>query len=189
MNTEQAKVKKWMETFGEKCFDKPTTINNDACRKRAELILEECIETIEGLGFRLVFNKKEIRNKKNSKFNLSLKLVSGCSLSDIIDGLGDISYVTYGTANILGVDMEPVFTEIHRSNETKFWSSVQISNDPRIKSGELTATLNNKVKSIDDLESIQSEEKYAVRDKNGKLVKPDTFSSPDIEGILYKQSL
>ena len=41
------------------------------------------------------------------------------NLDLLADALGDILYVTYGAAVMLGIDMEDVFNEIHRSNMTK----------------------------------------------------------------------
>ena len=38
---------------------------------------------------------------------------------EMIDALADILVVTYGTAVELGVDLEPVFAEVHRSNMSK----------------------------------------------------------------------
>lgn len=35
--------------------------------------------------------------------------------------LSDILYVVYGAANTWGIDLEPVFAEIHRANMTKVW--------------------------------------------------------------------
>ena len=40
-------------------------------------------------------------------------------LIGMTDALGDLLYVTYGAALSLGIDMEPVFKEIHRSNMSK----------------------------------------------------------------------
>jgi predicted HAD superfamily Cof-like phosphohydrolase len=50
------------------------------------------------------------------------ELESALARKDIVataDALGDLLYVTYGTAVACGIDLEPVFNEIHRSNMTK----------------------------------------------------------------------
>ncbi|MGB0909173.1 MAG: MazG nucleotide pyrophosphohydrolase domain-containing protein [Nitrospirales bacterium] len=40
-------------------------------------------------------------------------------LPSIAKELADLLYVVYGTAVSCGIDMEPVFTEVHRSNMSK----------------------------------------------------------------------
>lgn len=40
-------------------------------------------------------------------------------LSAMAKELADLLYVVYGTAVSLGIDMEPVFNEVHRSNMSK----------------------------------------------------------------------
>lgn len=52
----------------------------------------------------------------------SLEFINADISSDInkcADALGDLLYVVYGTAVSMGIDMEPVMKEIHRSNMTK----------------------------------------------------------------------
>jgi len=41
------------------------------------------------------------------------------NLVKIADALGDLLYFIYGTGVAYGIDLEPVFAEIHRSNMTK----------------------------------------------------------------------
>lgn len=44
---------------------------------------------------------------------------SNGDLVGMVDALCDILYVTYGAAVCLGVDLEPIFAEVQRSNMTK----------------------------------------------------------------------
>lgn len=60
---------------------------------RAALIFEEAKETIEALR-------------------------SGDEV-EVIDGLCDLLYVTFGTAVAMGVDLDPFFAEVHNSNMSK----------------------------------------------------------------------
>lgn len=46
---------------------------------------------------------------------------------EIIDGIGDLLYVIFGLCVCLGIDIEPIFEEIHRSNMTKDISNERIS--------------------------------------------------------------
>lgn len=66
---------------------------------RASLIEEESLETIAAL-----------RNN---------------DLLGTIDGLCDLLYVTYGTAVSMGLDLEPFFDEVHRSNMTKIGGPIR----------------------------------------------------------------
>lgn len=50
------------------------------------------------------------------------ELKEALSENDIVeaaDALGDLLYVVYGAACCFGLDMEPIFNEIHRSNMSK----------------------------------------------------------------------
>jgi len=48
----------------------------------------------------------------------------------LADGLGDLAYVTYGTADCYSIPMYEVFTEIHEANMSK---KVRTSVDPRMR--------------------------------------------------------
>ncbi len=56
--------------------------------------------------------------KKNSR-NFKKRCTATTDLPAIAKELADVLYVVYGTAVSLGIDMEPVFKEVHRSNMSK----------------------------------------------------------------------
>ena len=71
---------------------------------------------------------------------------------EMIDAICDILYVTYGAAVAMGIDIDPFFEEVHRSNMSKL--------DPVTK--------------------------QPIRRKDGKILKPDTYSPPNIKELLFR---
>jgi len=53
------------------------------------------------------------------EFDELKEALAGADLTCIAKELGDLLYVVYGTAVSCGIDMEPVFQEVQRSNMTK----------------------------------------------------------------------
>lgn len=78
-----------------KCIsnDSPTLIDGQSMVRRASLISEEFAEF--------------------------LKAARTSDMLGMCDALADLLYVTYGTCVELGIDIQPFFEEVHRSNMTK----------------------------------------------------------------------
>ncbi len=93
MTPEQEKVKEFMVKFRQYIGDSPGFPDNRTQVLRMELVKEEYLE----LETALVYE----------------------NIEQVVDALGDLLYVVYGTAIAFGVDMEPVFNEIHRANMSK----------------------------------------------------------------------
>ncbi len=93
MNQHQAYVKAFHEKYGCPVENTPGDISDKDCLRRARLIVSEAAEFLEAAD--------------KSDF------------VGMVDALADILYVTYGTAVEMGVDLEPVFAEVQRSNMTK----------------------------------------------------------------------
>jgi len=91
------KVQKGVQEFHEKygCLTKyhPTMPDAETRLLRASLIVEEAAEFMAAA-----------RNK---------------DMIEMVDALADLLYVAYGTAVVMGVDMEPISDEVQRSNMTK----------------------------------------------------------------------
>ena len=93
MNEEQKMVLDYHRKMGFTINDYPTVIGPIQVKDRSDILQEEVDELRDAL---------ENEN-----------------LVEICDGLGDVLYVVYGTAVACGIDMVPIFREIHRSNMTK----------------------------------------------------------------------
>lgn len=101
MTKQQQQVKEFHQAFQCLTNDKPTPISIREHLLRYSLISEELGEFA----------------------------VSRC-LEEVSDALGDILYVVLGSAVAYGIDLEPVFDEIHRSNMSKLWLDEEIKNLP-----------------------------------------------------------
>lgn len=93
MNQEQQMVHQFHERFGLRTNTRPSIPEAGVHRLRTLLIEEELAE---------------FRNAGEA-----------ADLVGVADALGDLLYVVYGAAAEYGIDLEPVFAEIHRANMTK----------------------------------------------------------------------
>lgn len=80
---------------------------------RARLILEEAVETVVALvGGEQAYNMVREAGR-------AIPQRQKPSLLETIDGIVDTIYVCYGTAEDIGVDLEPFFDEVHAANMRK----------------------------------------------------------------------
>lgn len=91
--TNNDKVKKFMETYGQEVKHRPEFPDADTCNLRLELIAEELNELYDA--------------------------ISDKDIIAVADALTDILYVTYGAGHAFGVDLDACFDEVHRSNMSK----------------------------------------------------------------------
>lgn len=93
MSPEQQMVREFHQKFNAPVQEKPIMINEKDRMRRSRLICSESVEFLE--------------------------CADKGDFIGMVDALCDILVVTYGTAVELGVDLEPFFKEVHRSNMTK----------------------------------------------------------------------
>jgi len=93
MNEEQKMVLDYHRKMGFTINGCPTVIGPIQVKDRSDILQEEVDE-------------------------LRTALENG-NLGEIADGIGDAIYVLIGTAVACGIDIKPIFKEIHRSNMTK----------------------------------------------------------------------
>ena len=178
MKQEQQRVRDWMMKFGQETHNcNPVVPSLEVRKLRAKLILEEALETIEGLGI-IVFAKRNIyeddsfeigelgfyEEQERTMYPEYKPLRP--DLVKIADGIADSLVVQLGTAVACGIDIQPVFEEVMRSNDSKLWKP-------------------------EDLEFSKDDNEYhikvlpcgncLVKDKNGKVIKSPSYSPPNIQ--------
>jgi predicted HAD superfamily Cof-like phosphohydrolase len=84
---------------------------------RADLIMEEAVETAEAATGRVIHWRYE--DDPEGEWFVSGSLPGPPDLVGYIDGLCDLICVAYGSALEAGVDLEPFWDEVHRSNMAK----------------------------------------------------------------------
>lgn len=108
MNKSQRMVEEFHIEAGQYSQVTPAVPPAEVCELRRRLIQEELDEFVEAY--------------------------QANDLIEVVDAIGDMLYVVYGAALAVGIDMEPIFAEIHRSNMTKFPASYR--DDGKMLKGE-----------------------------------------------------
>lgn len=101
-------------------------------------------------------------------------------VEEIAKELMDLIYVTAGTLVELGLRHKALalFSEVHRSNMSKTASLSQALRDAAIYEEERGVPC--------DVVKSQADEKYLIiRKRDGKVMKPSTYSEADIGKVLY----
>lgn len=93
MSSESEMVREFMAAMGQTLPYKPGFPSGDVGAHRMGWFEEERIELYDALHAR--------------------------DLSAVADAIGDLLYVLHGTALAFGIDIDPVFAEIHRTNMEK----------------------------------------------------------------------
>jgi len=93
MSPEQAMVREFHEKYGLPVGSRPAQISVKDRLRRARLICSEAAEFLEA--------------------------ADQGDFVEMVDALADILVVTYGAAVEMGVDLGPIFAEVHRSNMSK----------------------------------------------------------------------
>lgn len=96
MNKMQRQVKAFHEAFGHTVNDQPR------------------IPSIDDIKLRILLMQEELLGKGELAESMEAQDLIG-----VADGLADLLYVTIGTAVVFGIDIEPIFDEVHRSNMSK----------------------------------------------------------------------
>jgi len=168
MKTQQKQVAEWMRKFSQEVRDVPTIPPLEERKLRAKLILEEALETIDALGFDVNYDIvwRDIHTPKENQ------------LEKIADGIADSLVVQLGTAVACGIDIEPVFAEVMRSNDSKLWSIKDLEILEQINDHEGKHKVTGEIYDVTCVDIVRL--LYGVADKDGKVIKSPSYSPAKI---------
>lgn len=107
----QADVEAFMRAMDQSVRAVPTQgVDQHTLMLRYELIKEEYLETRQALG-------RLIHVVAGGGYASAGNWLHDCA--QVVDGIVDLIYVLVGTASAMGVDLQPVWEEVHRSNMAK----------------------------------------------------------------------
>ena len=186
MTNEQQQVKQFMQVFGQEAPSKPTIPSLEMRKLRAMLILEEALETIRALGIVAKgFCPDEHIEICIEDVQFEQIVSINPSLVEIADGLADLHYVAYcGTAVACGLDMEPIFAEVHRSNITKLWTTEEWNKTNSMYKREYVY---QSIIKRDMTEGEANSKRWVVSNRDGKVIKSPSYNPASLEPIIQAQ--
>jgi len=114
----QRRVFSFMRNAGQTTPDSPKMPDADVRERQARLILEEALETVEALGFRVrTYFPEEYISPELTAIELEMQEPN---LVEIADGCADMSVVAMGTLLSCGIDDVELLKEVDESNLRKF---------------------------------------------------------------------
>lgn len=96
MNKMQEQLREWCKKFGHTVNDSPVIPSDKDIELNKQLMKEELLKEL-------------------------IPAMDENNLVEVADGIADLLYVVLHTAVAYGIDVEPIFNEVHRSNMTKVW--------------------------------------------------------------------
>lgn len=104
------------------------------------------------------------------------ELADARTVEERADAFADLHYVLHFAENCSGLDMEPFFNEVQRSNMTKAWTKAEVES-AAFDSSFMTMTYIN-----------QPEGRcWVVKNDFGKVVKSPSYSKANLKPILEAQ--
>ena len=168
-------VRQFMQKFKQPTPRHPIAPNKELLLLRATLIVEEMLETLDGMGISIYVGDTKICNDAKCRLEWT-------GLYDPVataDGLIDLDYVVLGAFHAFGLPYNSLFQEVHRSNMSKLWTNEEIT-AVQLHEFNVSMILN---------EPWDGERMYLVTNSDGKVVKSPSYSPANLAPIIERHSL
>ena len=174
-----------MKQFEQPVKESPEMPDEKTRLLRARLVLEEALEFVKACGCTVTLSKA---SDKSAAVIDDISVVVDSSgtpdLTEYVDGCVDQLVVTYGALNAAGIQVEPAWDEVQRSNMSKAWPHCSVCDTVLVRgSGE---DFVHPAGSNDHGGAWSLVLKVHKRD-DGKFIKAPTYSPADLKRIIEEQ--
>lgn len=177
MSKLREQVSEFHRVFDQPIADTPTVPSDERVRLRARLIAEEFFEVLESM-----FAGRFTAPKTEAMWMID-NFTPMPKMADLADGLADLDYVVEGTRLEFGIDGGPIADEVHRSNISKAFECL-VCWGTGYEIGEVEG---HGYKTSTPCGVCNGKGVVTKKRPDGKALKPDGWTPPDIEGELKKQ--
>lgn len=164
-----------MSLFGQATPVAPTIPSEKIRLMRVHTLAEEVGELAQASGVVLVLRADPRR--PSPTVDVRIDPDSLPILDQVADALADCQYFVDGTATAYGLDLEPFFNEVHRSNMDKLWRLDQLAN---MEPGWGAQIVGGQVGPVPT-------GLFVVKRADGKVMKPPEFVPPNLKAVLEAQ--
>lgn len=188
MQKSQIAVTEFMRLYGQALPGVPTIPDEKTRLLRVNSLAEEVGELAMASGVSLHLTA----HPSFAKPIVEVKIESDAipQIDQIADALVDCQYFVDGTANAYGLDLEPLFNEVHRANMGKLWTAEDLKcMEPGWTASMVIVTYLNELlpDKEDGLHPQPVRQMFIVKRQDGKVMKPPGFKAPDLRGEVEAQ--
>lgn len=197
MSELQVHLIEFHQSFDHPINGTPTAdIPEDRVRLRANLMIEECLETLEAMfnarsrveldmpgDAKLPLHAKDALQQARILLNsIAAQAAVDVDLVALADGLGDQDVINEGTRLEFGIEGDSIAREIHRSNMAKLWPCPECE-------GKKTVFMQVNDTDARDVTcgTCKGSGHMTRKREDGKTLKPDGWTPPNISGLIDKQ--
>ena len=181
-----------MRLYDQEVNTVPTVPSGDVRAMRVNSLAEEVGELAMASGMSLVLTASPGMTKPVVKV---MHVRDFTSLEDIADALVDCQYFIDGTACAYGLDLEPLFNEVHSSNMRKLWTLEDLNHMQVDWAAKAVSVVDNQDGTYapppiqeDGNHPVRKVVRFIVKRPDGKVMKPPGYKPADLSHQIKLQS-
>lgn len=169
-----------MKQFDQEVKESPEMPDAKTRLLRARLVFEEALEFVRACGCTVSTGEAAVIDD----ISVVLDPKGTPDLTEYVDGCVDQLVVTYGALNAAGVEVEPAWDEVQRSNMSKAWPHCDVCDAVLQRGSGPELVHSDDVNAHGGLWSVVLK---VHKREDGKFIKAPTYSPADLRRVIEEQ--